>query len=112
MRHVSTAIVSSNLNLNPQPDPHNPLQINVRVPTPTIESRRAVVQEASKAADTASDAVKNARGTQQKLLNSMKKSVRPDDVFKAGDEMEKVVEKGKLEVQRIADAARKVLESS
>ena len=81
------------------------------MPAPTTESRRAVVHEASKASDTASDAIKNARGTQQKLLKSMKKSVRPDDAFKAGDEMEKVVERGRSEVQRIADAARKVLES-
>lgn len=36
---------------------------------------------------------------------------RPDDLKKAADRMEKVVEKGSAEVKRIVDAAKKMLES-
>ena len=57
--------------------------------------------------------MRDARGKQQKKLRAMQvnKSARPDDLKKAGDKMEKVVEKGQAEVKRIVDGARKVLEA-
>ena len=39
------------------------------------------------------------------------KSARPDDLKKAGERMEKVVEKGVSEVKRIVESARKALEA-
>ena len=38
------------------------------------------------------------------------KSARPDDLKKAGDKMEKIVERGQAEVKKIVDNAKKVLE--
>lgn len=113
MKPVSSAIQASNLNLTPQSDPHNALQLNINLPPPTTESRKAVVEEAGKAADMANAAVKNARGAQQKALRSMQlsKSVRDDDLKKARDQMEKLVQNGAAEVRRIANSARRALES-
>lgn len=39
------------------------------------------------------------------------KSARPDDLKRAGEKMEKVVQKGEGEVKRVVEGARKVLES-
>jgi ribosome recycling factor len=39
------------------------------------------------------------------------KSVVPDDLHKAGKRMEEVVKRGHVEVKRIVDGAKKVLES-
>lgn len=36
--------------------------------------------------------------------------MRPDDLKKAGTMMEKVVEKGTVEVKKVVDTAKKVLE--
>lgn len=38
------------------------------------------------------------------------KTARPDDLKKAGEKMEKIVEKGQGEVRRIVESAKKVLE--
>lgn len=68
---------------------------------------------ANKAGDKASDSIRNARQAQQKRLRAMglAKSARPDDLKKAGDKMEKVVQKGEGEVKKVVEGARKVLES-
>ena len=116
VKPINSAIQSNNgLNLTPQPDPTgvNPLLIVLNIPPPTAESRKAVVHEAVKAGEKAGTSVKDARARQQKKLNAMKssKSARPDDLKKAGEKMEKVVEKGMGEVKRIVDGAKKVLEN-
>lgn len=69
--------------------------------------------QATKAGETAGASIRNARGAQQKKLRAMQlaKSARPDDLKKAGAQMEKVVEKGTAEVKRIVDGAKKVLDS-
>ena len=41
----------------------------------------------------------------------MAKTARPDDLKKAGVQMEKVVEKGVGEVKKIVDAAKKALDA-
>jgi len=71
------------------------------------------VAEAVKAGDKAGTAVRDARGKQQKKLRALQlsKSARPDDLKKAGAQMEKVVEKGTAEVKKIVDSSKKVLES-
>ena len=70
------------------------------------------MQAAQRLADSAVNAVRNARGDQHKALRAMGKagSARPDDVRKAGDQMEKIVATGIAEVKKIADAVKKVLE--
>lgn len=85
----------------------------VNIPPPTADSRKAAVNEATKASEKASTAVRDARGKQQKKLRAMQleRTARPDDLKKAGAQMEKVVEKGTAEVKRVAEAAKKVLES-
>lgn len=112
LKAISSAILSSNLNLTPQPDAENELQLNINLPPPTTDARKEAVQAAQRAADVANDAVRNARGAHQKALRAMEKakSARPDDVKKAGDQMEKIVTGGVAEVKKIADSAKKVLE--
>ncbi len=72
------------------------------------------LQTATKAGEQTGLAVRNARGVQQKKLRAMQvaKTVRPDDLKKAGEQMEKVVEKGHAEVQKVVDGAKSVLERS
>ncbi|GAB1740925.1 hypothetical protein NU219Hw_g5995t2 [Hortaea werneckii] len=115
VKPVTSAITSSNLSLTPHPDPTgaNPLMLVINIPPPTAESRKAAVQEATKAGEKASTSARDARGKQQKKLRGMQlnKSVRPDDLKKAGTQMEKVVEKGTAELKRVVDNAKKVLES-
>ncbi|KAH9843350.1 ribosome recycling factor [Teratosphaeria destructans] len=115
LKPITSAIQSSNLSLNPQPDPTgaNPLLLIINIPPPTAESRKAAVNEASKAGDKAGTSVRDARGKQQRKLRALQlgKTVRPDDLKKAGVQMEKVVEKGAAEVKKIVDGARKMLES-
>ena len=56
--------------------------------------------------------MRQARGAQQKKLRAMglAKTVRPDDLKKAGDKMEKLVEGGYGEVKKVVEGAKKVLE--
>ncbi|CAD0086504.1 unnamed protein product [Aureobasidium mustum] len=92
-----------------QADPtgQNPLLLNIPIPPPTAESRKQAVAAAAKAGDVANNAVRNARQGQQKKLRAMQlaKSARPDDLKKAGTQMEKV------EVKKIVDAAKKALDA-
>lgn len=85
----------------------------VNIPPPTTESRKAAVNDAAKAGERAGTAVRDARAKQHKKLRAMQldKSVRPDDLKKAGTQMEKLVEKGTADVKRVVDSAKKVLES-
>lgn len=39
------------------------------------------------------------------------KTARPDDLKKAGDKMEKIVQQAQTEVKKLVDNAKKVLES-
>ncbi|WPH02488.1 Hypothetical protein R9X50_00535300 [Acrodontium crateriforme] len=115
VKPVTSAIQSSNLSLTPQPDPtgHNANLLVINIPPPTTESRRAAVADATKAGEKASMAMRDARGKQQKKQRAMQKdkSVRPDDLKKAGSQMEKIAEAGAGEIKKIVDGAKKVLES-
>ncbi|KAG9997893.1 ribosome recycling factor, partial [Aureobasidium melanogenum] len=115
LKPVTSSIQSANLNLTPQADPtgQNPLLLNIPIPPPTAESRKQAVAAAAKAGDVANNSVRNARQGQQKKLRAMQlaKSARPDDLKKAGTQMEKVVEKGVQEVKKIVDAAKKALDA-
>lgn len=113
IKAITSAILNSDLNLTPQTDAQNPLQVNIQLPPPTAESRQQTVREAQDLADKASTAVRNARGDQQKKLRSLTlgKAARPDDLKKAGTQMEKVVADGSAEVKKILDSSKRVLES-
>lgn len=115
LKPISSSIQSSTLSLTPQPDPTgtNPLLLLLNIPPPTAESRKEAVNAATKAGDVANNAIRNARGAQQKKIRAMQvaKTARPDDLKKAGDKMEKVVERGTGEVKKIVEGARKVLDS-
>jgi len=119
MQHVkplSTAIAASNLSLTPLPDPTgaNPLLLVVNIPPPTAETRRAAVNEVTKAGDRAKKSVHDARAAQHKKHRAIQlaKTARPDDLKKAAVQMEKVVERANGEVKRIVDGVRKGLESA
>lgn len=115
VKPVSSAILASSLNLTPQPDPtgQNQLMLVVKVPPPTAESRKAVVDAATKAGAVAADAVRNARGAQQKKLRKMEldKTVRKDDLRKAQAQMEDLVKKKGDEVKKVVEAAKKALDA-
>ncbi|KAG8623217.1 hypothetical protein KVT40_008193 [Elsinoe batatas] len=115
IKAVTSAIQSSSLSLTPQPDPtgQNPQMLVVKIPPPTAESRKATLNEAGKAGDVAQNAVRNARGAQQKKFRKMElgKTVRPDDLKKAQGKMEEVVKKAGEEVKRIVDGAKRALDS-
>ncbi|EEP76618.1 predicted protein [Uncinocarpus reesii 1704] len=100
------------LSLNPQQDPHNKLQLNVPIPPPTRESRDQVLKEAKAAMEKASTTVKNARANLNKKFKAAgnKKVVRPDDLHKALEQMEKITAKGQKEVKDAFEAAKKALE--
>ncbi|KAK5130668.1 hypothetical protein LTR16_001373 [Cryomyces antarcticus] len=112
IKPITSAILSSTLSLTPQPDPANPSLLSIPIPPATADSRRAAIAEAQDAAKAAAEAIRNARGTQQKKLRAMQlgKKALPDDLRKAAPLMEKLVDKGTKEITRILDAAKKVLE--
>lgn len=62
----------------------------------------------------AANSVRKSRSALHKRLQEMqkKKIARPDDVRKAHDQMEKVVEKGQKEVRDLFETARKSIEQS
>jgi ribosome recycling factor len=111
---ISAIQGSKDLNLQPVQDAQNPSQLNVPIPPPTKESRDQALAAASKAGEAANLGVKNARAAMQKKLRGMevKKLVRPDDLKKAGKEMEKITEKGHQDVKKAVDAARKTMDHS
>lgn len=116
LKPLTTAILSSTLSLTPQPDPTgtNPLLLHIAIPPPTAESRSLALAAATKAGETANLAVRNARQACQKKLRAMQlaKTVRPDDLKKAGALMEKVVEgRGTGEVKKVVEGVRRVLDS-
>lgn len=70
------------------------------------------LETALKSAEATGHQVMQARAAQQKKLRAMKlaRLVGPDDRRKAGEKMEKVVERATAEVKQVVDRARKVLE--
>jgi ribosome recycling factor len=110
---MSSAITASNLSLTPQRDPHN-FQLNVQIPPPTRESRDQTIKTAKAAMERAANSMRKSRSTLHKRLQEMqkKKTARPDDIRKAHDQMEKVVEKGQKEVKDLFETARKSIEQS
>jgi ribosome recycling factor len=88
--------------------------LNVPIPSPTKESRDQALVATNKAGETASVAIRNARGSMQKKLRAieLKKAARPDDLKKAHKEMEKIVERGNANVKKAVDAAKKTMEYS
>ena len=112
MKPIITAVLASPYSLNPVPSPQNPLELHINLPPPTAESRKQTLDAATEAGQAASNDVRSARSIQQKRLRTMQlaKKVRPDDLKRAHDKMEKVVEKGLAEVKKIVDGAKKSLE--
>ncbi|KAF1845123.1 ribosome recycling factor [Cucurbitaria berberidis CBS 394.84] len=114
IKPITSAIAASPHSLTPlSPESSNPLTIQVPLPPPTGESRRAAVESAGKASERADKWIQNARQEHNKKLRKyeLHRDVLPDDLQKAKKRMEEVVKKGHGEVKRIADGAKKVLES-
>lgn len=95
------------------PEQSAPLTIQVPLPPPTGESRRAAVASAVKASERADKWIQTARQEHHKRLRKyeLNREVLPDDLQKAKKQMEDVVKKGHTEVKRISDSAKRVLES-
>lgn len=114
MKSITSAILSSNLNLSPQPAPDNPSNLLINLPPTTKESRDQAAATAQKAAEAANNAVRNARQTQHKKLRQMQldRKARPDDLKKAGDRMEKIVTEATAKVKTEVDKKKKMLSSA
>jgi ribosome recycling factor len=113
IKPITSAIAASPHSLTPlAPEPSQPLTIQVPLPPPTGESRRAAVESAIKASERADKLIQTARQDHNKRLRKfeLNKDVLPDDLQKAKKRMEDVVKKGHTEVKRISDGAKKVLE--
>jgi ribosome recycling factor len=113
LKPISSAIMSSNLNVTPQgPAPGAPTTLTIPLPPPTGESRQQALQQAQKWADEALGKIREARGAHQKKLRTFQKDrkVRPDDLQKAQKRMEEVTKAANEEVKRILDGAKKVLQ--
>ncbi|KAL5115863.1 ribosome-recycling factor [Pleosporales sp. CAS-2024a] len=114
IKPITSAIAASPHSLTPlAPDASNPLTIQVPLPPPTGESRRAAVDAATKASEKADKMIQTARQDHNKRLRKfeLNRDVLPDDLQKAKKRMEEVVKKGHTEVKRISDGAKRVLES-
>jgi len=114
IKPITTAIAASPHSLTPlSPESSNPLTIQVPLPPPTGESRRAAVDSAVKASERADKLIQHARQEHNKKLRQygLNREVLPDDLQKAKKLMEEVVKKGHAEVKRITDGAKRVLES-
>ncbi|MCJ1332351.1 hypothetical protein MMC10_009043 [Thelotrema lepadinum] len=111
LKPILSTILSSNLNLNPQPSPTNPLELTIPLPPPTTETRQRTLDEASRAGEKANGAVREARGTQQKVFRAMELAgrVRSDDRFRAQKEMETLVEEAYKGVREMVEGRRRVL---
>ena len=121
VKPITTALLSSPYSLNPNasaaPSTNgppggqspNPLEILVPLPPPTQESRQQALDAATKAGETAQQAVRQARGAQQKKLRAMQlaRTARPDDLRRAGEKMEKVVRERGKEVERVVEGWKK-----
>lgn len=108
-----SAIAASSHSLTPAtPEPSNPLTIQIPLPPPTGESRRAAIEDAAKATERADKSVQSARQEHNKRLRKfeLNRDVLPDDLQKAKKRMEEVIKKGHAEIKRISDGAKKVLE--
>jgi ribosome recycling factor len=114
IKPITTAIAASPHSLTPlAPEQNNPLTIQVPLPPPTGDTRRDAIESAKKASEKADAMVQRARQDHNKLIRKyeLNKEVRPDDIQKAKKRMEEVIKKGHEEVKRIADGAKRVLES-
>lgn len=114
IKPISSAIAASPYSLTPlSPETNNPLTIQVPLPPPTGESRRAAVESSIKAAERADKWIQTARQEHNKRLRKyeLNRDVLPDDLQKAKKRMEDVVKKGHGEIKRISEAAKRVLES-
>ncbi|KAJ4403703.1 ribosome-recycling factor [Didymella pomorum] len=114
IKPITTAIAASPHSLTPlAPEQNNPLTIQVPLPPPTGDTRRDAIESAKRASEKADAMVQRARQDHNKLIRKyeLNKEVRPDDIQKAKKRMEEVVKKGHDEVKRIADGAKRVLES-
>jgi ribosome recycling factor len=113
IKPITSAIAASPHSLTPlAPESSNPLTIQVPLPPPTGESRRAAVESAVKASERADKWIQTARQEHNKRLRKfeLNRDVLPDDLQKAKKRMEDVIKKGHTEVKRISDGAKRVLE--
>ncbi|MCJ1264816.1 hypothetical protein MMC22_004691 [Lobaria immixta] len=109
LKPILSALNNSPHSLAPTASATNPLELHVALPPPTRESRSAVVDVVAKHGEQATAAISFARLAHKKKLRRLElsKSVRPDVLHKAGEEMEKVVGKGMAEVKRLIEGVRK-----
>jgi len=85
IKPISSAIAASPYSLTPlSPEASNPLTIQVPLPPPTGESRRAAVESSMKAAERADKWIQTARQEHNKKLRryELNRDVLPDDLSK------------------------------
>lgn len=89
--------------------PTDPLELHIPLPPPTRESRSAIIDTVAKHSEEARSALSLIRMAVKKNLRQleMSKTVRPDELHKAKEKMEKVVGAGTAEVKRLLEGVRK-----
>ena len=112
VKPIISALANSSDNLNPTSSPTDPLTITVPIPSTTKESREAAKALALKKGEEAMFALREARGSQKKMLRAMElgKQVGPDDLRRAEGMMEKVNERAVAEGKKMVESARKGLD--
>lgn len=109
LKPVLSALNNSPNSLAPTPSATDPLELHIQLPPPTRDSRAAIVDAVAKHGEVAGSALSQARLTVKKKLRQLEisRSVRPDELHKVKEKMEKVVGAGTAEVKRLLDGVRK-----
>ncbi|KAL9018989.1 MAG: hypothetical protein Q9185_003731 [Variospora sp. 1 TL-2023] len=113
IKPLSTALAASPLALNalPPSSTHTPLELHIPIPPTTTESRQTALALVSAKGESALFALREARGAQKKRLRQLKLAAKvgPDKLHRAEKELEKVTERGVVEVKKVVEAGRKAL---
>ncbi|KAI9727957.1 MAG: hypothetical protein M1828_005362 [Chrysothrix sp. TS-e1954] len=113
VKAITTALQSTPQELTPpRQSPENPLELLMNLPPVTQESRQQTVKAAQALGQNAQNAVQAARATQLKRLQGMssESAGNQDDVKRAKDLMEKVVLKGRGDVEKLVAESKRFLE--
>lgn len=109
VKHITAAVIGSDLNLNPQPDPKSPEQV-LRVPLPpaTAESKKEIIKQLRHEYEhfRNSPAKKSLTGIREHALKAIKKAgkaLSKDETFKIKNHVEELFKAG---AKNLADALK------
>ncbi|KAI9806958.1 MAG: hypothetical protein M1833_002616 [Piccolia ochrophora] len=109
LKSITSAIQSSSLNLTPQLSSTNPQELTLPIPAATAETREDAHKRAKKVVENATIVIGNARKQERDRLKKMEvaKKARPDDLFAARAEVERVIKAANEEFKKSLGAWEK-----